>query len=162
MAILTQLLLIFIVFAVIYASFVHNREKYKEIIGILPDFRKLLEREKKSTHVSIVVFVPDSHADIVRQAVGVAGGGIIGNYTFCSFSSQGIGRYVPGHGARPLVGVEGRLELVNEERIEFRSSRANLQKVLTAIKKVHPYEETVIDIYSLEALPVAHQVSSHH
>lgn len=159
MAILTQLLIIAAVLATLYASFIHNREKYDEIIGILPDFKKLI-RKDESAFVKVVVFVPDSHADAVREAIGAAGGGTVGNYTSCSFSSQGIGRFKPEHGAHPVVGTIGKLELVAEERIEFISSRENIQKVIAAIKKAHPYEETVIDIYPLEALPTEATIHS--
>ncbi len=40
--------------------------------------------------VKIVVFVPLTHADIVRDAMGDAGAGAIGNYSHCSFSSKGL------------------------------------------------------------------------
>ncbi len=46
-------------------------------------------------NVKIVIFVPESHADIVREAMGKAGAGKIGNYSFCSFSSKGVGRFRP-------------------------------------------------------------------
>ena len=106
-----------------------------------------------SASVKVVVYVPDAHADAVRQAIGEAGGGIIGNYTFCTFSSLGTGRYMPGAGANPMIGSIGVHERVEEERIEFTCNRQNLQKVVSTIKKVHPYEEIVIDIYPLEAHP---------
>jgi|GEM_PF-547725 len=152
MAILTQLLLIVVVFATVYATFVHNRDAYKEIAHILPDFRKLVGNSEPA-FVKVVIRVPDGYADIVRTAIGEAGGGIIGNYTFCSFSSSGVGRFTPGSGARPVVGDLGVPQLVAEERIEVTVSRENLKKVIAAIKKTHPYEEVVIDVYALTALP---------
>ena len=106
-----------------------------------------------SASVKIVVYVPDAHAEHLRQAIGEAGGGVIGNYTFCSFSSLGTGRYLPGPGANPMIGSVGVQERVEEERIEFTCSRENLAKVVAVIKRVHPYEEIVIDIYPLEAHP---------
>jgi hypothetical protein len=68
--------------------------------------------------VKLVVFVPESHADIVRDALGKAGAGKIGNYTFCSFSIKGVGRFKPADGANPAIGKVGEMEAVNEERIE--------------------------------------------
>ena len=44
-------------------------------------------------NVKLVVFVPLSHSDAVRKALGEAGAGRIGNYDFCSFSSLGTGRF---------------------------------------------------------------------
>ena len=93
--------------------------------------------------------VPESHAAIVRQAMGRAGAGKVGEYSFCSFSVKGVSRFLPVKGADPYTGEEGVLEEVVEERIEAVCERAILDQVIVAIKKAHPYEETVIDIYRL-------------
>lgn len=106
--------------------------------------------ERKTDKVKIVVFVPQTHADIVRESIGNAGTGKIGNYSFCTFSSIGVGRFKPESGANPYIGEIGKIELVNEERIETICDRENLQKVIESIKKVHPYEEIALDIYPLE------------
>lgn len=100
-----------------------------------------------SEYVTIVATVPESHADQVREAMGLAGAGQVGNYAFCSFSVKGVGRFKPGAGAKPFLGQENVLETVVEERIETVCLREKLERVLDAIKQAHPYEETVIDIY---------------
>lgn len=97
--------------------------------------------------VSIVITVPETHADIVREAMGRAGAGKIGDYSYCSFSSKGIGRFMPTKEANPHVGKADVLEEVVEERVETVCSRAVLEHVLEEIKKAHPYEEPVIYIY---------------
>lgn len=106
----------------------------------------------QSKNVKIVVFVPESHADIVRDAMGKASAGKIGNYTYCSFSSKGIGRFKPEEGAHPNIGEVGKFESVIEERIEAVCEREKLAEVIKAIKKVHPYEEVVLDVYPLEEI----------
>jgi hypothetical protein len=103
-----------------------------------------------SKNVKIVVFVPETHTDIVREAMGKAGAGVIGNYFYCTFSNKGIGRFRPEVGANPHIGEVGKLEEVSEERIETVCTREKLQEVIDAIKKVHPYDEVAIDIYTLE------------
>ena len=75
-----------------------------------------------------------------------------GNYSFCSFSSRGVGRFRPEQGANPAIGTVGKLEAVEEERIETICDRAILQDVIAAINKVHPYEEVALDVYPLEDL----------
>lgn len=102
-----------------------------------------------TTFLKVVVFVPVDHADQVRQAAGAAGAGKIGDYTFCSFSSTGVGRFLPGPGANPTIGQVGRTEEVAEERIELTCRQDCLQEVVAAIKAAHPYEEVALDIYSL-------------
>jgi hypothetical protein len=97
----------------------------------------------------IVVTVPITDADKVRQAIGEAGGGKVGNYSFCSFSVRGTGRFLPGSGAHPTIGEVGKPEEVEEERIEVNCTDELVADVLTAIRRVHPYEEPAIDIYLL-------------
>lgn len=99
--------------------------------------------------VKIVVFVPKTHTDIVRQAIGDAGAGKIGNYSHCSYSIDGIGRYKPLEGAKPHIGEVGKFEEVEEERIECVCERSKAREVIKAIRKVHPYEEVALDIYPL-------------
>lgn len=99
-----------------------------------------------SDYVTLVFTVPATHADAVRAAMGAAGAGRVGHYSHCSFSIQGIGRFIPTHGAKPFLGTEGVVEEVIEERVETVCQRALLPQVLDAIKKAHPYEEFVIDI----------------
>lgn len=100
--------------------------------------------------VKLVVFVPESHTDIVREAMGIAGAGKIGNYDFCTFSTKGAGRFKPNDKANPHIGESGKLEEVVEERIETVCPREILADVVKAIKSVHPYEEIAYDIYPLE------------
>ena len=100
----------------------------------------------------LVVTVPLTHADIVRDAMGKAGAGKLGNYSFCSVSAKIIGRYFPEEGATPHIGEVAKLEQVEEERIEVTCDKEVLHDVIAAIKSVHPYEEVVIDVYQLEDL----------
>lgn len=105
-----------------------------------------------SKNVKIVVFVPESHADVVRDAMSQAGAGQIGNYSGCSFSTKGIGRFKPEPGANPHIGEVGKFEEVAEERIEIICPREKSSAVIDAIKKVHPYDEVALDVYPLENL----------
>ena len=99
--------------------------------------------------VKIVVFVPKTHTDIVRQAMGDAGAGVIGKYSHCSYSIDGIGRYKPMKGAKPFIGEVGKFEEVLEERIECLCDHSKAKAVVEAMRKVHPYEEVAFDIYPL-------------
>ncbi len=107
---------------------------------------------KRGSFLKIVVFVPETDADAVREAMGKAGAGKMGNYSFCSFSSKGVGRFKPEEGARPAVGELGRLEEVVEERIETICHRDDVNSVIEAIKDAHPYEEVPIDLYQIEEI----------
>ena len=99
--------------------------------------------------IKIVVFVPANHADAVRQAMGDVGAGKIGNYSHNSISFPVTGRFKPLENANPVIGEVGKYEVVEEARIECVCERSNAKEVLSAIRKVHPYEEVAFDIYPL-------------
>jgi len=98
----------------------------------------------------LIFTVPLSHADTVRQAIGNAGAGKYPNYSFCSFSSKGIGRFCPELGAHPSIGKIGDFEEVEEERVECQVDENVLDEVLNALRKSHPYEEIAYDLFKLE------------
>ncbi len=103
-----------------------------------------------SSHLKLVVYVPTKNADDVRRVIGENGGGKIGNYSFCSFSSKGVGRFKPEVGANPHIGNVGEFEAVEEERIEVTIPVENAKEIVAAMKSVHPYEEVAYDLYPLE------------
>ena len=90
-----------------------------------------------------------SHANAVRTALGEAGAGRIGDYDFCTFSCRGIGRFRPLPDAQPYTGEVGRLERVEEERIETLCTRDNIRAAIEAVRAAHPYEEPAMDVYPL-------------
>lgn len=115
--------------------------------------------------VKIVVYVPLAHAQAVRDAMANANCGHIGNYNSCTFSVRGTGRFRPLKGSKPFIGEApkddgqqndkqeaGKIETVEEERIETICPRDHLTQALAAIREVHPYEEPAIDVYPLENL----------
>lgn len=103
------------------------------------------ERLKK-----IVVFVPASHAEEIRQVLGNAGAGFIGNYSHCSFSTSGTGTFIPGENTNPYIGEKDKIEIVEEVRMETIVPETILKKTITAMLKAHPYEEVAYDVYPLE------------
>jgi dinuclear metal center YbgI/SA1388 family protein len=99
----------------------------------------------------LVTFVPQDHVNQVREAVGRAGAGRIGDYADCAFESAGEGSFRPLEGASPFIGESaGQTERVSEVRLEVQVDRWNVRHVLTALKDAHPYEEVAYDLYPLE------------
>ncbi len=98
----------------------------------------------------IVVYVPETHGDAMRSALGDAKAGVIGKYSHCTFTVKGITRFKPEPGSDPTDGEIGKIEEVVEERIETVCESDKLKDVLAAIKKVHPYEEPAADVYAIE------------
>lgn len=95
----------------------------------------------------LVVNVPMTHADAVRQAIGDAGGGRVDKYSHCSFSIRGTGRFTPQAGANPHIGRIGLPETVEEEQIQADVMKEDMKSVLAAMIAAHPYEEIGYEIY---------------
>lgn len=104
----------------------------------------------KIRNVKLVVDCPSDSSEIIRKAIASAGGGEIGEYTFCSFSVVGIGRSKGGETTHPVYGEAGILSSSPEERIEVTVRRKLIRKVVNAVLKVHPYEVPTYDVYPLE------------
>ncbi len=98
----------------------------------------------------LVVFVPETHADTVRDALGNAGAGFIGNYSHCTFNTPGTGTFMPREGTDPFIGEQGKMEYVDEVKIETLYPMSIEKDVMTAMKKAHPYEEVAYDLLVLD------------
>lgn len=98
----------------------------------------------------LVVFTPTSHAEEIRKVLGGIGAGFVGNYSHCSFSADGTGRFLPGENTNPYIGEQGQLEQVDEVRIETIVPENLLKRAVNAMVKAHPYEEVAYDVYPVE------------
>lgn len=98
----------------------------------------------------LVVFIPQSHLDFVREAMAGAGAGVIGDYTHCSFNTAGKGTFLGGESSSPAVGEKNTFESVEEVRLEMILPSWKLDDVIQAMKTAHPYEEVAYDVYPLE------------
>ncbi|MFB9713023.1 hypothetical protein [Arthrobacter methylotrophus] len=90
---------------------------------------------------ALVAYVPASHSEDVLVAMGDAGAGRIGNYSHCSFTTPGTGRFTPLPGAQPFIGAVGQGESVREVRVECVVEADMLDAVVQALRSAHPYEE---------------------
>ncbi len=100
--------------------------------------------------LKLVVFVPESHAGPVGEALFGAGAGRIGKYDSCSFQSQGTGTFRGDADAKPFAGKPGTLNREPEVRIETILPAYLKDRVISAMIEVHPYEEVAYDLYPLE------------
>ncbi|WP_100488623.1 Nif3-like dinuclear metal center hexameric protein [Sporolactobacillus pectinivorans] len=98
----------------------------------------------------LVVYVPEGHIEVVRQAIGEAGAGAIGTYSYCSFTSKGEGTFLPGTGTHPFIGTPGRLETTAEGRLETIVPEHLLKRTIDRMIAVHPYEEVAYDVFPMK------------
>lgn len=98
----------------------------------------------------LIVHVPVTSSDKVREALGNVGAGKIGNYDFCSFTYRGVGRFRGNKNSNPAIGESGKIEEVEEDVLEVIVGENILLKVIEELKKVHPYEEPAYEVIKLE------------
>ena len=99
--------------------------------------------------VKIFVTIPKENVEEARKAVCDAGAGVIGEYTYCTSSTKSIGTFIPSSNANPYIGEKNKLEFVEEEKLEFICEVDKVKRVISELRRVHPYEEPGIDIIPL-------------
>jgi dinuclear metal center YbgI/SA1388 family protein len=104
----------------------------------------------------IVTFCPADAVDAIRNGLGTVGAGRIGNYQLCSFEMRGTGTFFGSDSTNPAVGEKGRLERVDEVRLEMVCSESALGLAVMTLREFHPYEEPPIEIYKLQPRPDRH------
>ena len=98
----------------------------------------------------ICVFVPKTAAEPVKQAMFAAGAGKIGAYDNCCWQTNGQGQFRPLNGSSPTIGEQGRIETVEEFRIEMVCADEFIRETVAALRNSHPYEEPAFDVWKLE------------
>lgn len=98
----------------------------------------------------LIVYVPQSHYESVRDAIIQSNKATIGQYSGCTFGSEGIGTFIPLEGSHPYRGETHQLEQVQEVKLECMVHPNQLQELMAIIQNVHPYEEIAYDVYNLE------------
>jgi dinuclear metal center YbgI/SA1388 family protein len=95
----------------------------------------------------LVTFVPANDANKVAEAIYAAGAGRIGNYSHCGFQTEGVGTFLPLEGARPAIGRKGKLEKVDEIKLEAVVPGERIAAVVSAMRQAHPYETPAFDVF---------------
>ncbi len=100
----------------------------------------------------IVFFVPETHVELVKEAVFSAGAGNIGNYDKCAWQVAGTGQFRPLAGSQAFVGQIGQLEQLAEYRVEMVCDDKYIKAAVAALRAAHPYEEPAFDVWRLDDL----------
>ncbi len=111
---------------------------------------EFLSNESGSKLFQVAVYVPSDSMVKVADAVFASGAGTIGNYSKCMNDYEVSGQFMPEKGSNPILGSKDNLEKVVERKLEFFVDSINLPKVISAIKKVHPYETPAYAVYPQE------------
>ncbi len=94
----------------------------------------------------LIVYVPESHKETVKEALFSAGAGQLGAYAQCAWETLGTGQFCPSAEATPFLGVAGKLERAAEWRVETLVKESIWPDVKAALYQSHPYEEPAFDL----------------
>jgi len=97
----------------------------------------------------LVTYCPHAQAEQVRNALFKAGAGQIGNYSECSFNTEGEGTFKAGENTNAFVGEKGRRHTEAETRIEVIYPATREKEIMIALHMAHPYEEIAYENYNL-------------
>ncbi len=95
----------------------------------------------------LVTYGPRDAIASLREGLAEVGAGHIGDYDSCSIELEATGMFRGGPTSNPVVGRRGRLERVDEVRLEMVCGRAALPAAVERLRALHPYEEPPIEIY---------------
>ncbi len=95
-------------------------------------------------------YVPETHLESVKAALFAAGAGRIGHYDSCCWQTKGVGQFRALAGSAPYIGQQGKVEQVEEYKVELVCSKENLEQAVAALKKAHPYEEPAYEVYPIQ------------
>ena len=121
--------------------------KIAEKIGLL---NPQILAPKKGIVSKLTTFIPKGEEEDVLKELFEAGAGNIGNYSNCSFKSEGTGSFLPKEEAEPTIGEKGKLAFVEETRVELIFPSHLEHKIIQTLKKAHPYEEVAYYLQVLE------------
>lgn len=114
----------------------------------LRDLKILIPNEH--TLYKLIFYVPTQNAEVVKNALYTMGVGEMGNYSECSFNSQGIGTFKPMQNAKPYVGENNKQHHEPEVKVELLVRQHQLSQAIVVMKQAHPYEEVAYDIVQLQ------------
>lgn len=102
--------------------------------------------KKMENYLRLDFYVPASHLEEVKDALFDAGAGKLGKYENCCWETLGRGQFRPLSGSVPFLGRENELECVKEYKVEMIFQSCLKEKIVSALKQSHPYEEPAYQI----------------
>ncbi len=104
---------------------------------------------KKQTLRKLITYCPNDHLGVIRDALFAVGAGQIGNYSECSFASNGEGTFKAGPNAKPFIGKLDERHFEQESKLEVIYPIHLEGKLIQTLKQIHPYEEVAYDLMNI-------------
>ena len=100
-------------------------------------------------YLKLEIFIPETHLQVLQDVLQKVDAGHFRNYDSCLAYSRVTGTWRPLDGTKPYIGEQGEISEEPEIKAEVTIKSECLDETIAAIKKVHPYEEPVINIIPL-------------
>ncbi len=121
--------------------------KLCEVLGIS---NKKVLIPKSKTIKKLTTYIPKSNAKSLKNKLFGVGAGSIGKYDNCSFSYEGVGTFRGNESSNPIIGNKLKNTTQNEVCVNITFLKHLEEKVLSALREVHPYEEIAYEVKTLE------------
>lgn len=102
-----------------------------------------------SAYLKLEIFIPETHFRKLQRALQEVDAGHIGRYDSCLSVSRVMGMWRPLEGTDPFIGQTGEISEEPELKVEVTIRSGRLEETMAAIRRVHPYEEPVINVLPL-------------
>ena len=102
-----------------------------------------------SEYFKLEIFISETHFEALQTALLSVDAGHIGNYNSCLSYSRVMGTWRPLNGTHPFIGEQGKISCEQELKVDITIHSDKLNETITAIRRVHPYEEPVINAIPL-------------
>lgn len=96
--------------------------------------------------------VPETHLELVKNAIFATGAGSVDHYQHCAWQTLGEGQFMPLAGSKPFIGKINQLERLAEYKVEIICTEAQIKEAVAALKKAHPYESPSYQAFRFEIL----------
>ena len=103
----------------------------------------------KYRFVKLETYIPETHLLALRKALQEADAGHTGNYDSRLAFSHVTGTWRALAGAHPYIGAPGEISEAPEIKVEVTLRAAQIEETVRAVRRVHPYEEPVINLIPL-------------
>ena len=101
------------------------------------------------SHCKLEMFIPETHLEPLQRALQEVDDGHMGNCDCCLSYSPVTGCWRPLEGTSPYLGCVGEISREPEPKAEVTVRAERVDETIAAIKRVHPYEEPVINAIPL-------------
>ena len=104
---------------------------------------------QQNTIKKLTTYIPIDALEKVRNSLFQAGAGTLGNYSNCSFTTDGKGTFMGNAASNPTLGERNVLQTEKEIQLSITFEKHKEAAILAALFNTHPYEEVAYEITSL-------------